>query len=359
LSAQSISEIMAELQADGHVAAIGSGTSSGGRRPLLYDLRQDSLRAVGVVVGSDQIAAVITDLSGEVYTEVTAPSALSDGPTAFVAALAWVLDEVLADQDHSRFAGIGLGLPRTIHRREAGVVRLADSPLWRDGVDLPAALQRYQLPIAAENRAHAVAVGEHLFGSARGSDDLLCLMIDQGLGGAVIAGGRLFAGGDGGAGAVGRMRLDTPDGAADPASVSDQVSRSGIVTTAQEKLRRARRRTLAGIRLSEIDAELVIDQALAGEPVMVEVLADVGRRLGAVVAASLCVTDSQLVLLCGSTTRAGALIIDPLMRELRHRWPFNLPEVRLGRLGRRAAVLGAAALVLTDKVGTIERDYAQ
>ena len=355
LSAQSISEIIADLQADGQVESIGAGTSSGGRRPILYEVRQDRLRAVGVLVGPDRLEAVITDLSGEIYADAAVHSDLDDGPATFTASLRRVLTEVMTGHQQTELAGIGLALQTTMHRREAGVFRPSGTVVWADGVDLPAVLAPWGLPIVAENRAHAIAVGEHLFGSAQGVDDLFCLMLDQGLGGAVIAGGKLFTGGDGGAGAVGRMRLDDPASGSGSVRVTDVVGRSALVANAQEALRRARRRTLDGVWLSQIDADLVIDQALAGDQEMVAVLAGIGRRLGAAVAATLCVTDSQLVLLCGSTLRAGLLIVDPMTSELRERWPFTLPEIRLGRLGNRAAVLGAAALVLTEKIGTIER----
>lgn len=347
LSAQSISEIMAELQVDGHVASIGAASSSGGRRPILYELRHDSLRAVGVHVGTGQVSAVITDLSGQIYAESVTECHWARDRAGFVAALQKVVKN-LTIEDSAPLAGIGLGVPATMHRSEEGVVRPAGASDWDDGVDLLAVLEQFELPVIAENRAHAVAVGEHLFGAAQDNDELICLMLDRGLGGAVITGGRLFTGGDGGAGALGRMVLNI---GADPIRVADLVSAEAITGSALKRLRAAGREELAGVRLEDLDLDAVVDHAMSGDREMAEVMAEVGRCLGAVTAATLCVTDSQLVLLCGSVMRAGALIVDPLVKELTSRWPFEMPEVKVGRLGQRAVVLGAAALVLTDKLG--------
>lgn len=356
LSAQSISEIVTALEQDGHVQATGAGASSGGRRPILYTVRQENLRAIGVHIGTDHVAALISDLSGEIYSQASAQCSLADGPSNFVAALQVVVEELLARPEAARLAGIGLGVPVTMHRRDDKAVRLAATPGWQhDGVDLQEVLQEYRLPVVAENRAHVVAVGEHLFGSAQDVGDLFCLMLEQGIGGAVMTRGRLFTGGDGGAGAVGRMILDPPGDDGPRRRVSDLAGAGPIVRTATERLRAARRRKLAGLWLADVGIDQVIDEALAGDEMMAEVIHDAGRVLGAVAAATLCVTDSRLVLLCGSITRAGSLLVEPLIDELRDRWPFDLPEVRLGRLGASAVALGAAALVLTDKVGPADQ----
>jgi predicted NBD/HSP70 family sugar kinase len=131
------------------------------------------------------------------------------------------------------------------------------------------------------------------------------------------------------------------------------VGTSGITRAAVARLRKSRRRRLGGVPLSDVDVDVVIDQALAGDLLMAEVLAEAGRGLGAVVAATLCVTDSPLVVLCGSTMRAGELLVGPVRDVTNRRLPFAPPMIRLGRLGARGGALGAAALVLTDMVGMV------
>src|SRR5690606_25202652 len=128
------------------------------------------------------------------------------------------------------------------------------------------------------------------------------------------------------------------------------VGAEGIVRAARERLRLARRTTLNGVSRNRLTLEVVIDRALAGDAAMVATMADVGRTLGVAAAATLCVTDSTAVLLCGPTLRAGDLIAKPFTDMLHQRCPFAAPVVRIGRLGRRAGTLGAAALVLTDFV---------
>jgi predicted NBD/HSP70 family sugar kinase len=353
LSAQTISEITAELEAEGVVVPVGEGRSSGGRRPILYGLRMQGLVAAGVHVEREQISAVISDLSGEVQAEVSIHCDLAAGQRTFVTGLKKALDRLLKGWDSDPLVGIGVGVPTMMRRSQGGLFRPVGISGW-EGVDLPGLLgERYGLPVVAEARSHAVAVGEYLFGAGQGAVDLLCLVLDQGLGGAVISGGRLFGGGDGGAGALGRMPLDLAGSAGNSNRVADIVDAVAITRETRRRLQARGRRSLGGLPLARIGLAEVIDQALAGEPVAAEVLADVGRCLGAVVSAALCISDSQVVLLCGSTMRAGRLIVDPLVEVAAERSPFAIPEVRLGRLGVRGGSLGAAALVLNELVGAV------
>lgn len=354
LSVPTISEILADFEAEGVVRPVSEGESSGGRRPILYGLRMDGLLAAGVSVDRHHISAVVSDLSGQIHGEVSADCDLEDGQRRFERTLERVVGRLLATvETPDRVTGLGVAVPTRMQRSKPGMFLPQQAPGWT-GLDLHAFLaDRFELPVVAENRAHAVAVGEHLFGAGQGATDLLCLVVDEGLGGAVISGGRLFTGGDGAAGAVGRMILDLNDGkgGVTPVKVSDVVGSSAIISAAVTRLRESKRRRLGGVPLSGVDADVVIDEALSGDVQMAEVLADVGRGLGAVVAATLCVTDSPLVILCGSTMRAGDFIVGPLQEVTNRRLPFAPPAIRLGRLGARGGALGAAALVLTDMVG--------
>jgi predicted NBD/HSP70 family sugar kinase len=352
LSVPTVTEILRGFENDGVVAAVGEGPSSGGRRPMLYGLRTHALRAVGVNVDPDRITAVVSDLSGEISAEAALAVDFGDGDAAFTDTLVRVLDQALAAVGTAEhLAGVGIAVPTTMRRSQRGRFAPLDHPHWND-VDLHAVLdERYRLPVVTENRAHAVGVGEHLFGAGRGTPDLLCLMLGSGLGAAILANGQLFTGGDGGAGAVGRMLLEVPGrGRGSGPSVGDQVSAAGIARTAVDRLRATGRGTHLGAPFAEVDVDHVIDTAAAGDPLMTAVLADVGRVLGWVVATTLCVTDSDLVLLCGPTMRAGALIVEPLREALEGQVPFALPRLRIGQLGARAGPLGAAALVLTELV---------
>ncbi len=64
------------------------------------------------------------------------------------------------------------------------------------------------LPWAIDRDTHVAALGEQAFGAARGVRDFLYLTVSTGIGGAIVADGRLVAGPDGVGGELGHVTLD-------------------------------------------------------------------------------------------------------------------------------------------------------
>ncbi|HEY6738606.1 MAG TPA: ROK family transcriptional regulator, partial [Actinopolymorphaceae bacterium] len=237
LSVPTITQILRDFEREGAVVPMGAGRSSGGRRPMLYRLRTDGLRAIGVSIDPDRISAVVSDLSGAIAAETGTEIDLDEGEEAFESALTRIVDDLLvALGPAASLAGIGVAAPAMMRRSQGGVFLPIGRPDWT-GVDLLAALgKRFHLPVVAENRAHAVGVGEYLFGAGQGTSDLLCLMIGSGLGAAILTDGHLFTGGDGAAGAIGRMIVDTT-GDEGARTAGDLVGAYGIVRSALTRLR--------------------------------------------------------------------------------------------------------------------------
>src|SRR6185312_4310355 len=59
------------------------------------------------------------------------------------------------------------------------------------------------LPVILDNDANAFALGETLFGAGRGTRSLLGIVVSTGVGGGIVADGRLFHGATGNAGHIG------------------------------------------------------------------------------------------------------------------------------------------------------------
>lgn len=356
LSLPTIADIVGGFEAEGIMVRDGERRSSGGRKPALYTVRPAGLLAIGVNVDPEAVSAVACDLHGQVQAETSVAHDLSPGTPSFDQALKKVVNKVLADTDQQgTVTGIGVAVPTVVRRTSTGAPEPSDRPDWA-GVDVASVLrEHWDLPVEVENRAHAIATGEYLFGAGQGIRDQLCLVLGSGLGGAVISGGKLLTGAGGTGGALGRMVLDRQPSLPGTLTASDTVSASAIVAHVSRRLQAGDQSRLAAVDPTELGAADVIDAAHGADGLAVEVLAEVGRTLGAVVAASLCITDSQLVLACGPLMTARELVIGPLREEARNRFPFQLPEIRLGTLGSRAGPLGAAALVLRNHITELER----
>lgn len=105
--------------------------------------------------------------------------------------------------------GIGIGTPGQVNPT-AGIVRNAVNLSWREValVDEMRARLGARVPIWIQKDANASALGEYLFGAAQGCDDFVYISIGSGLGGGVVAGGRLLTGAAWNAAELGHLSLD-------------------------------------------------------------------------------------------------------------------------------------------------------
>jgi glucokinase len=124
-------------------------------------------------------------------------------PEDILALMAELAMEVLTDD----VAAVGVGAAGMVDSRD-GVLRYAPNLPWRD---LPLADRistATGLPCVVDNDANAAAWGEYRFGAGRGSADMLLVTVGTGIGGGIVAGGRLFRGAHGFAAEIGHVIVE-------------------------------------------------------------------------------------------------------------------------------------------------------
>ena len=189
------------------------------------------------------------------------------------------------------------------------------------------------LPTAVLNDAQAALVGEARLGAARGTRDVVMLTLGTGVGGAVLADGRLLRGHRGRAGHLGHVSLDPcgkPDIVGTPGSLEDAI---GDCTVAQR----------SGHRFSTTK-DLVV-AAQAGDVEAARVWREAIRALAAALAGFINAFDPELIVLGGGVVAAGDALFAPLRADLKcFEWLVAGEPVRLvpAKLGARAGALGAA-----------------
>jgi len=130
-------------------------------------------------------------------TVVDSPEACLE---AIVGAVAAVLEGTAAE-------AVGVGMPSRVDFARGRVVEsvhlpLADVPL-RDLLE-----ERFGLSCAIDNDATAACIGEHVYGAGSGTQDMLMLTLGTGIGGGIVAGGRVYRGHSGAAAEFGHMVVD-------------------------------------------------------------------------------------------------------------------------------------------------------
>jgi len=274
---------------------------------VYYEAEPDAAAVLGVDFGARAIRAALCDLSGETRAS---GERLSRGPVARrIDALAGLKDALLAEAalPEGLLDRAVVGVPAVVDPGD-GHVSDADIP-GLDSGDLRARLEeRLGVPVTLENDVNLAALGAARQGAARGEDDFAFLLVDEGLGAAVVLGGSLHRGANGAAGELDAVRRGRAE-EADPCA-------GAIAAYAAE---------LTGS-----------DEAIAEA-----VLAETARRIALHALPLAATLDLPLVVLGGSVGGDAALL-GPIARLLED-WLVFPPRLETSALGDTAVLAGALA----------------
>jgi predicted NBD/HSP70 family sugar kinase len=297
---------------------------------LALEIAVDSLAVAAVGIGGEVLDVVRLDRPRD--------RSSVDETIADLASLARAVQRRLPDTDG--MIGIGVAIVGIV-RRDNGVVTMAPNLGWRD-VPLAERLADAlgtSLPIAVANEADLGALAELRRGAAVGSQHVLFISGEVGVGGGLIVDGAQLTGAGGFAGEVGHMPVN-PDG---------RTCRCGSVGCWETEigegalLRRAGHPPDAGRE----EVEAVLREAAAGAPDVLEALDAVGRWLGFGLAGLVNVFNPQVVVLGGLFGRIHPFVETTVATELdRLALPQTRDAVRVipAALGVDAPLLGAAEL---------------
>ncbi|MFD7555136.1 ROK family transcriptional regulator [Streptomyces sp. NPDC059835] len=202
LSKPTASQLLARLEAAGLVVATGTDDGRPGPSAQLYSVNPRAAYVGGLDVTPGRVLAAVADLTGTVVGTHEVP--YTEGAEA-VEQVTEALGEAVkaaglhrSDLRRVVIATPGAFDPQTGRLRYAGHLPGWHSPTLLD--ELAAALP---MPVEYENDVNLAAVAEQRLGAARGHEDFVLLWNEEGLGAALVLGGRLHRGWTGGAGEVG------------------------------------------------------------------------------------------------------------------------------------------------------------
>lgn len=310
---------------------------------------------VAVDLGGTQIRAAVLDAEGKVMARVVRLTKAEEGLSPVLGRIREAIHETLAQAPLGKIRAIGVGSPGPLDPFR-GIVRSASNlPGWRD-VPLRAILEEeFPLPVHLGNDANVAALAEQIFGGGKGLDNLIYLTISTGIGGGIIADGKLLLGTEGLAAEVGHMVLE-PEGPRCTCGKLGclQALASGVAIAREAaKVVKGGAKTLIGELVegdaSKISAKVVSEAAAKGDEVALKILAQAGFHIGLGIVNLVHLFNPQAVIIGGGVSKAGPNLFDPIRRTVRERaLPSFQGELTIqpSALGDDVGLLGAAALAL-------------
>jgi glucokinase len=311
---------------------------------------------IGVDIGGTTTKFGVVNHRGAIaYTGSISTSQYSTAES-FVEALYQAIIPNINKLGIENIKGIGIGAPNGNYY--TGSVDYAPNLPWKRAVPLANMVgQIFNLPCSLTNDANAAAVGEMLYGAAKGMKDFIVLTLGTGVGSGIVSNGQLVYGHDGFAGELGhiivrRGRKHWSTGCDGP--LEAYTSATGIALTARILLDTwVGPSLLRDYKAESIDAQLVCACAMQGDELAQKVFAYTGEVLGEALANFVMFSSPEAIILFGGVTKAGDLLMRPTKEHMeRNLLPIFQNKVKLlfSELKEAdAAILGASALVWERK----------
>ena len=250
---------------------------------------------------------------------------------------------------------MGIGAPNANYYN--GTIEFAPNLPWaHDGV-VPLAdmfSQALGIPVAMTNDANAAAVGEMVYGVARGMKDFIVITLGTGVGSGIVVNGQLLYGHDGFAGELGHVTMIRGEegrlcGCGRTGCLETYCSATGVARTARELLAKTDRPSL--LRNMKAEDITSLDVAIAagkGDNLANEIYQFTGKMLGEACADFAAFSSPEAFIFFGGMVKAGELIMKPIREAYdAHVMPIFRGKAQFlisGLDGASAAVLGASAV---------------
>ncbi len=311
--------------------------------------------AIGIDIGGTNTVFGIVDHRGDISYRGAISTRKHNNVTDYINelydALVPAIDEV---GGINAIRGIGIGAPNGNYYN--GTIEYAPNLPWKGVIPLAQLMtDKFNVSCSLTNDANAAAVGEMMYGVARGMKDFIMITLGTGVGSGIVANGQLIYGHDGFAGELGHTTI-IPDGRKHKGtglhgSLEAYASATGVALTAIEFLERDNHRDslLRNFAKEEIDSRIVYDCAIQGDKLAQEVYEFTGKILGLALANFVMFSSPEAIILFGGMTKAGDLILKPTREHMeKNMLPIFQNKIKLlfSELKEAdAAILGASALV--------------
>lgn len=311
---------------------------------------------VGIDIGGTSTKFGLVDTSGKVRTH---SSLATENPdiNGFINELTAAVNQAVDSLDENvELIGVGVGAPNGNYK--SGTIENAPNLPWTGTIHLADLLEKeFGVPVKLTNDANAAAMGEMMFGGAKGMKDFIAITLGTGLGSGFVANGQLIQGHDGHAGELGHIAYKIGGGrlckCGKKGCLETYVSATGLKRTVYKLLADHHMDSeLKRYSFDELNTKMVADAALNGDVVAKEAFDYTGKVLGAKLADAVGHTSPEAIFIMGGLAKANELIFKPTIKHFEK----NLLNIYQGKVkilpseldSTHTPIIGAASLILED-----------
>ena len=314
---------------------------------------------LGIDIGGTKTAVCVGTRAGRV---LAADRMATRGKDPFASYLPRLRDLCRKVMSHAGVAveavrAVGIAAPGPMSVRKGMLYAPPNNPGWKDVPIVQALVDAFGRPVFLNNDANAAALAEFFFGECKGAPDLVYLTFSTGMGGGIIANGRLIQGVTDAAGEIGHQTLDPdgpPCGCGKRGCFEAYVGGYNVAERLKEKIKRSGVRTRivekAGGDVEKVDTKAFVAAAREGDPFALEEWEVFTERLAQGIGNVIMTLNPAVVILGTIAVHEGEFVLEPLRRKLpRYVWPEPLRACRIvpSSLGDNIGNLAALAVAVS------------
>ncbi|MCD6385133.1 putative N-acetylmannosamine-6-phosphate 2-epimerase [Candidatus Sumerlaeota bacterium] len=340
------------LLAGAYAVVVGSAITSPGENTLRFvkavkPLTQENSKfAIVVDIGGTKTAIALMAYDGSISQLQLYPTP-TQKPNQLIEFLREAIRDILNQYEDSAITGIGISTGGIVDPHSGTILHATPLlPGWM-GTPVVDILQReFQLPVRVDNDGNMGAIGEYLYGAAKGSDPLVFIAIGTGIGGGAIIDGQLLKGKQGGALNLGHIQVEKdgiPCNCGGRGCLEAYSSGRAIEQAYIDK----KGDLSTDSNLMEITAQAIFQRCANGESMARKVIDRALSYLARGISILIELFDPEAIVLGGGVSESLGEYLDELRTKVScaHRL-FSSENITLSTLGQKANLIGAGASLL-------------
>jgi len=357
LSPTACGSITRELIEDGFLHETGQGESTGGRKPVILEIKPDSYYAAGFDIGMTQLQVVVADISGRIIIEKNIEYELGVSVEEAILTANEQLNAVINERklNREKFLGCAFSVPGIVDRNTDKIV-MAPNLSWNH-VDLSTkAAEILKMPVYVENEAMCSAICEHWIGKCRNIGNFVCINVESGIGAGIFINGALFRGAGGSAGEIGHLVVDENGracGCGNKGCLETYASVRHMLLQANERIRGGYSSEYVKPE-RQVEWNELVEYAKKGDSLCLNILRDGAKFLGYAAAYIINTLNPEAVVIGKCFIQYSSLVMDVLIETAMKKalpYPASKAVIMASDYGLNSSALGAAMIPIRKVFG--------
>ncbi|AEE49329.1 ROK family protein [Haliscomenobacter hydrossis] len=349
-----ITKLVNELLEDEVIVESGFAASTGGRRPLMYSIRPDFQYVIAVSMDQLITRIALMDMHNNYIGAIVKVNLPLKGNNHALLELTTAIASFIQNSPIKphEITGIGIAMPGFINPAEG-----INYSFLQAGDNIVAHLeQKLGIPVFIDNDSSLIALAELRFGAAVQERNAMVINMGWGVGLGMIIDGALYRGEIGFAGEFSHIPIFNNNklcSCGKYGCLETETSLLVLVENARKGIEKGCATTLNTQVLSDPEEanHAIIRAALNGDKFAVELLSEIGLKIGRGVSILIHLLNPKLIVLSGRGAMAGKIWQAPIQQALNKYCIPRLADntvIKVSELGYQAEMIGAAALVMEN-----------